>query len=49
MGLVLILMMFTSITILGLIEKKRSRKRFQEAVRKLSELKDLTLTKAENK
>ena len=46
MGLVLILMMFTSITLLGLWEKKRSRKRFQEAVRKLRELQAVTLTKA---
>jgi len=46
MGLVLILMMFTSITLLGLWEKQRSRKRFQEAVRKLRELEALTLTKA---
>ena len=45
MGLVLILMMFTSITILGLLEKKKSRKRFQEAVIKLRELDALTLTK----
>ena len=47
MGLVLVLMMFTSITLLGLWEKKRSRKRFQETVRKLKELEDLTLTKVE--
>ena len=46
MGLVLILMMFTSITLLGLWEKKRSRKRFQEAVRKLKELEAMTLTEA---
>tara|TARA_Y100000817_G_C16437083_1_gene358962 strand:+ start:71 stop:217 length:147 start_codon:yes stop_codon:yes gene_type:complete len=46
MGLVLILMMFTSITLLGLWEKKRSRKRFQEAVRKLKELDAMTLTEA---
>ena len=46
MGLVLILMMFTSITLLGLWEKKRSRKRFQEAVLKLKELDAMTLTKA---
>ena len=46
MGLVLVLMMFTSITLLGLWEKKRSRKRFQEAVRKLRELEAITLTKA---
>ena len=46
MGLVLVLMMFTSITLLGLWEKKRSRKRFQEAVRKLRELEAVTLTKA---
>ena len=46
MGLVLLLMMFTSITILGLWEKKRSRKRFQEAVQKLRELEALTVTKA---
>ena len=45
MGLVLVLMMFTSITLLGLWEKKRSRKRFKEAVRKLRELEALTLTK----
>ena len=45
MGLVLVLMMFTSITLLGLWEKKRSRKRFQEAVRKLRELEAVTLTK----
>ena len=47
MGLVLVLMMFISITLLGLWEKKRSRKRFQEAVRKLRELETVTLTKAE--
>jgi cytochrome oxidase assembly protein ShyY1 len=46
MGLVLVLMMFTSITLLGLWEKKRSRKRFQEAVRKLKELDAMTLTEA---
>ena len=46
MGLVLVLMMFTSITLLGLWEKNRSRKRFREAVRKLKELEALTLTKA---
>ena len=46
MGLVLVLMIFTSITLLGLWEKKRSRKRFQEAVRKLRELEAVTLTKA---
>ena len=46
MGLVLVLMMFISITLLGLWEKKRSRKRFQEAVRKLRELEAVTLTKA---
>ena len=46
MGLVLILMLFTSFTILGLWEKKRSRKRFQEAVQKLRELEAVTLTKA---
>tara|TARA_B100000686_G_C15938136_1_gene547478 strand:- start:165 stop:314 length:150 start_codon:yes stop_codon:yes gene_type:complete len=46
MGLVLILMMFTSITLLGLWEKKRSRKRFQKAVRKLKELEDLTSIKS---
>ena len=46
MGLVLILMMFVSITLLGLWEKKRSRKRFQEAVRKLRELESVTLTEA---
>ena len=46
MGLVLVFMMFTSITLLGLWEKKRSRKRFQEAVRKLRELEAVTLTKA---
>ena len=46
MGFVLILMMFTSITLLGLWEKKRSRKRFLEAVRKIRELEDLTLTKS---
>ena len=45
MGLVLVLMMFTSFTVLGLWEKKRSWKRFQEAVRKLKELEDVTLTK----
>ena len=45
MGLVLVLMMFTSITILGLWEKKKSRKRFQEAVRKLRELEAVTFTK----
>ena len=47
MGLVLVLMMFTSITLLGVWEKNRSRKRFQEAVRKLRELEAVTLTKAE--
>ena len=46
MGLVLVLMMFTSITLLGLWEKKRSKIRFQEAVRKLRELEAITLTKA---
>ena len=46
MGLVLVLMMFTSITLLGLWEKKRSRKRFQEALQKLRELESVTLTKA---
>ena len=46
MGLVLVLMMFISITLLGLWEKKRSRKRFQEAVRKLRELEAMTLTEA---
>ncbi len=46
MGLVLVLMMFTSITLLGFWEKKRSKKRFREAVRKLRELEALTLTKA---
>ena len=46
MGLVLVLMMFTSITLLGLWEKKRSRKRFQEALQKLRELEALTVTKA---
>ena len=46
MGLVLVLMMFTSITLLGLWEKKRSRERFKEAVRKLRELEAVTLTKA---
>ena len=46
MGLVLVLMMFTSITLLGFWEKKRSRKRFQEALRKLKELEAMTLTKA---
>ena len=46
MGLVLVLMMFTSITLLGLWEEKKSRKRFQEAVRKIRELEALTLTKA---
>ncbi len=45
MGLILVMMMFTSITLLGLWEKKRSKKRFQEAVRKLRELESLTLTK----
>ncbi len=49
MGLVLVLMMFTSITLLGLWEKKKSRKRFQAAVRKLRELEALTLTKAVKK
>jgi len=49
MGLVLVLMMFTSITLLGLWEKKRSRKRFQEAVRKLRELEAVTLTKVVKK
>ena len=46
MGLVLVLMMFTSITLLGLWEKKRSSMRFQEAVRKLKELDAMTLTEA---
>ena len=46
MGLVLVLMMFTSITLLGLWEKKRSRKRFQEAVRKLKELEAMPLPEA---
>jgi len=46
MGLFLVLMMFTAITLLGLWEKKRSKKRFHEAVRKLRELEALTLTKA---
>ena len=46
MGLVLVLMLFTSITLLGFWEKKRSRKRFHEAVRKLRELEAVTLTKA---
>ena len=46
MGLVLVLMMFTSITLLGLWEKKRSRKRFHEAIRKIRELEAITLTKA---
>ena len=45
MGLVLVLMMFTSITLLGIWEKKRSRKRFKEAILKLKELEALTLTK----
>ena len=45
MGLVLVLMIFTSITLIGLWEKKRSRKRFQAAVRKLKELEAVTLTK----
>ena len=45
MGLVLVLMMFTSITLLGLWEKKRSRKRFQEAIRKIRDLEALTLNK----
>ena len=49
MGLVLVLMLFTSITLLGLWEKKRSRKRFQEAVRKLKELETVTLTKTVKK
>ena len=49
MGLVLVLMMFTSITLLGLWEKKKSKKRFQEAVRNLRELEALTLTKAVKK
>jgi len=44
MGLVLVLMVFTSITLLGLWEKKRSKRRFQEAVRKLRELEAVTLT-----
>ena len=47
MGLVLVLMIFTSITLLGLWEKKRSRKRFQEAVRKLRELEKVTLIRSE--
>ena len=46
MGHVLVLMLFTSITLLGIWEKKRSKKRFQEAVRKLRELQAVTLTKA---
>ena len=46
MGLVLVLMIFTSITLLGLWEKMRSRKRFKEAVRKLRELEAVTLPKA---
>tara|TARA_B100000579_G_scaffold437307_1_gene466121 strand:+ start:2534 stop:2683 length:150 start_codon:yes stop_codon:yes gene_type:complete len=45
MGLILVMMMFTSITLLGLWEKKRSKKRFQEALRKLRELESLTFTK----
>ena len=45
MGLVLVLMIFTAIPLLGLWEKKRSRKRFEEAVRKLKELEAVTLTK----
>ena len=49
MGLVLVLMIFTSITLLGLWEKKRSRKRFQKAVRKLRELEASTLTEAVKK
>ncbi len=49
MGLVLVLMMFLSITLLGLWEKKRSRKRFLEAVRKLRELEAITLTKSVKK
>ncbi len=44
MGLVLVFMVFTSMTLLGLWQKKRSRKRFQEAVRKLRELEAVTLT-----
>ena len=43
MGLVLVLMIFASITFLGLLEKKKSRKRFHQAVRKLRELESLTL------
>ena len=46
MGLILVLMMFTSITLLGLWEKKRSRKRFQEAVQKLRELEAITLSES---
>ncbi len=49
MGLVLVLMIFTSITLLGLWEKKRSRKRFKEAVRKLRELEAVTLVQVEKK
>jgi len=49
MGLVLVLMMFTSITLLGFWEKRRSKRRFHEAVRKLRELEAVTLTKAVKK
>ena len=49
MGLVLVLMMFTSITLLGLWERKRSRRRFKEAVRKLRELEAITLTEVVKK
>ncbi|MBS1255979.1 MAG: hypothetical protein MAG581_01789 [Deltaproteobacteria bacterium] len=48
MGLVLVVMVFTSITLLGLWESRRSRKRFQEAVRKIKELEAVTLTKTAN-
>ena len=38
MGLVLIVMLFCSMILLGLWERRRSKKRFLEATRKLKEL-----------
>ena len=38
MGLVLVVMIFTSIVLLGLWERHRSKKRFLEASQKLKEL-----------
>ncbi|MBC8257527.1 MAG: hypothetical protein H8E38_00775 [SAR324 cluster bacterium] len=38
MGLVLIGMLFASMVLLGLWERRRSKKRFQEASRKLKDL-----------